>query len=134
MEMPDAVKWLLPIVVGESWPEGDEDKLRELRDAWHNASKAVQPIADTATKGATEVLGGWTGEGAEKFAEAWKKFVEGDEAYFKSLADSSKALGDSCNATALDVEYTKYMIIISLVILAAQIVAMLAAAAVTFGG
>ncbi|MFI9449152.1 toxin glutamine deamidase domain-containing protein [Amycolatopsis sp. NPDC052450] len=134
MEMPDAVKWLLPIVVGESWPEGDEDKLRELRDAWHNASKAVQPIADTATKGATEVLGGWTGEGAEKFAEAWKKFVEGDEAYFKSLADSSKALGDSCNATALDVEYTKYMIIISLVILAAQIVAMIAAAAVTFGG
>ncbi|WP_039794038.1 NAD--arginine ADP-ribosyltransferase [Amycolatopsis alba] len=134
MEMPDAVKWLLPIVVGESWPEGDEDKLRDLRDAWHNASKAVQPIADTATKGATEVLGGWTGEGAEKFAEAWKKFVEGDEAYFKSLADSSKALGDSCNATALDVEYTKYMIIISLVILAAQIVAMIAAAAVTFGG
>ncbi|MFJ8910665.1 toxin glutamine deamidase domain-containing protein [Amycolatopsis sp. NPDC102389] len=134
MEMPDAVKWLLPIVVGESWPEGDEDKLRELRDAWHNASKAIQPIADTATKGATEVLGGWTGEGAEKFAEAWKKFVEGDEAYFKSLADSSKALGDSCNATALDVEYTKYMIIISLVILAAQIVAMIAAAAVTFGG
>ncbi|MFD0810731.1 toxin glutamine deamidase domain-containing protein [Amycolatopsis umgeniensis] len=134
MEMPDAVKWLLPIVVGESWPEGDEDKLRELRDAWHNASKAVQPIADTATKGATEVLGGWTGEGAEKFAEAWKKFVEGDDAYFKSLADSSKALGDSCNATALDVEYTKYMIIISLVILAAQIVAMIAAAAVTFGG
>ncbi|MFK0243242.1 toxin glutamine deamidase domain-containing protein [Amycolatopsis azurea] len=134
MEMPDAVKWLLPIVVGESWPEGDEDKLRELRDAWHNASKAVQPIADTATKGATEILGGWTGEGAEKFAEAWKKFVEGDEAYFKSLADSSKALGDSCNATALDVEYTKYMIIISLVILAAQIVAMIAAAAVTFGG
>lgn len=134
MEMPDAVKWLLPIVVGESWPEGDEDKLRELRDAWHNASKAVQPIADTATKGATEILGGWTGEGAEKFAEAWKKFVEGDEAYFKSLADSSQALGDSCNATALDVEYTKYMIIISLVILAAQIIAMLAAAAVTFGG
>ncbi|MEV7551697.1 toxin glutamine deamidase domain-containing protein [Amycolatopsis sp. NPDC089917] len=134
MEMPDAVKWLLPIVVGESWPEGDEDKLRELRDAWHNASKAIQPIADTATKGATEVLGGWSGQGAEKFAEAWRKFVEGDEAYFKSLADSSKALGDSCNATALDVEYTKYMIIISLVILAAQIVAMIAAAAVTFGG
>jgi len=134
MEMPDAVKWLLPIVVGESWPEGDEDKLRDLRDAWHNASKAIQPIADTATKGATEVLGGWSGQGAEKFAEAWKKFVEGDEAYFKSLADSSKALGDSCNATALDVEYTKYMIIISLVILAAQIVAMIAAAAVTFGG
>jgi hypothetical protein len=24
MEMPDAVKWRLPIVVGESWPEGDE--------------------------------------------------------------------------------------------------------------
>ncbi|WP_412152458.1 toxin glutamine deamidase domain-containing protein [Amycolatopsis mediterranei] len=134
MEMPDAVKWLLPIVVGESWPEGDETKLRALRDAWHTASSAIGPVAETGNQAASGVRDNWTGDGADAFAEQWKKFVEGDEAYFKQLADAAKALGDSCDQTALDVEYTKYMIIISLIVLAAQIAAMIAAAAVTFGG
>ena len=133
MEMPDAVKWLLPIVVGESWPEGDETKLRALRDAWHNASNAITPATDMGNKASAGVLENWTGEGAKAFEEQWKKFVDGDEAYFKSLADAAKALGDSCDQTALDIEYTKYMIIISLVILAAQIVAMLAAAVPSLG-
>nr|WP_304532905.1 toxin glutamine deamidase domain-containing protein [Amycolatopsis sp. CA-126428] len=132
--MPDAVKWLLPIVVGESWPEGDETKLRALRDAWHTASSAVGPVAETGGQAASGIRDNWTGDGADAFAEQWTKFVEGDEAYFKQLADAAKALGDSCDQTALDVEYTKYMIIISLIVLAAQIAAMIAAAAVTFGG
>ena len=134
MEMPDAVKWLLPIVVGESWPEGDETKLRALRDAWHAASSAITPVVDTGNQASKEILANWTGDAAQAYAEQWKKFVDGDEAFFKQLTDATKALGDSCDQTALDVEYTKYMIIISLVILAAQIVAMIAAAAVTFGG
>ncbi|MEU4248508.1 toxin glutamine deamidase domain-containing protein [Amycolatopsis sp. NPDC026612] len=134
MEMPDAVKWLLPIVVGESWPEGDETKLRALRDAWHTASSAIGPVSETGGQAASGIRDNWTGDGADAFAEQWKKFVEGDEAYFKQLADATKALGDSCDQTALDVEYTKYMIIISLIVLAAQIAAMIAAAAVTFGG
>lgn len=131
--MPGAVTWLLPIVVGESWPEGDEDKLRALRDAWYVASKSINPVAEIGSNGASEVTANWTGDSATAFAEQWKKFTDGDEAYFKSLADAAQALGDSCDQTALDVEYTKYMIIISLVILAAQIVAMIAAAAPTFG-
>ncbi|MFC4084091.1 WXG100-like domain-containing protein [Amycolatopsis samaneae] len=134
MEMPDAVKWLLPIVVGESWPEGDEDKLRALRDAWHNASNAIPQASQIGTTAASGVLNDWSGDGAQAFGEQWKKFVEGDEAYFKNLTEACKALGDSCDQTALDVEYTKYMIIISLIILAAQIAAMIASAAVTFGG
>jgi uncharacterized protein YukE len=134
MEMPDAVKWLLPIVVGESWPEGDETKLRALRDAWHASSTAIGPVAEAGNQAAGGIRDNWTGDGADAFAEQWKKFVEGDEAYFKQLADATKALGDSCDQTALDVEYTKYMIIISLIVLAAQIAAMIAAAAVTFGG
>ncbi|SDX31809.1 Papain fold toxin 1, glutamine deamidase [Amycolatopsis xylanica] len=133
MEMPDEVKWLLPIVVGESWPEGDEDKLRELAKAWHSASEALSPVAQMGSTAAKDILANWTGDSAQAFGEQWKKFVDGDEAYFKSLGDAAKALGDSCDQTALDVEYTKYMIIISLIILAAQIVAMIAAAAPSLG-
>ncbi|WP_344422039.1 ADP-ribosyltransferase [Amycolatopsis minnesotensis] len=133
MEMPDAVKWLLPIVVGQSWPEGDETKLRELGDAWHTAAEAVAPATDAGDQAVSAAVTAWTGESAEAFEELWKKFAEGDEAYPKSLAEAANALGDLCDQTALDVEYTKYLIIASLLILLAQIVAMIAAAFGTFG-
>ncbi|WP_447002636.1 toxin glutamine deamidase domain-containing protein [Saccharothrix isguenensis] len=133
MEIPDEVKWLLPIVVGESWPEGDEDKLRELRDAWHRAAGAIPQVGSTADRGATSIIGEWTGDSAEAFEAAWGKYVDGDEAYFTSLTEACQALGDSCDATALDVEYTKYMIIASLIMLAISIAAMIASAVVTFG-
>ncbi len=133
MEMPDEVKWLLPIVVGESWPEGDEDRLRQLRDAWHQAAQAIPGVSGTANQGAQEALENWDGAAAQAFGELWKKFVDGDGAYFTSLAQACQALGDSAEATALDVEYTKYMIIASLIMLAISIAAMIATAWCTFG-
>ncbi|TVT14928.1 NAD:arginine ADP-ribosyltransferase with a RelA/SpoT domain protein, partial [Amycolatopsis rhizosphaerae] len=133
MEMPEAVQWLLPIVVGESWPEGDEDKLRLLAEAWHQASSALQPVVQTGTNAVSGALANWTGQGALAVDEQWQKFVMGDDAYFKALTDASAALGNACEQTALDVEYTKYMIIISLIILAVQIASMVAAAFATFG-
>ncbi|WP_244991284.1 WXG100-like domain-containing protein [Saccharothrix coeruleofusca] len=133
MEIPDEVKWLLPIVVGESWPEGDEDLLRDLRDAWHRAAEAIPDVSSTADQGASSVIGVWTGESAAAFERAWRGYVDGDEAYFTSLTEACRALGDACDATALDVEYTKYLIIASLIMLAISIAAMIASAAVTFG-
>ena len=134
MEFPSEVKWLLPIVVGESWPEGDEDKLRELRDAWVAAAEALGPVVEKANGAATEALSTWTGQPAVQFQQMWDKFVTGDEAYFTNLTNACNALAKSADSTALDVEYTKYMIIASLIILAIQIAAMIAAAVVTFGG
>src|SRR5438067_993670 len=90
MEIPDAVKWLLPIVVGQSWPEGDETKLRALAEAWHTASGAIAPAQEAGAKASDTILQNWTGQGADAYREQWKKFVEGDEAYFKQLADASK--------------------------------------------
>ncbi|NIH77686.1 WXG100-like domain-containing protein [Amycolatopsis viridis] len=133
MEFPSEVKWLLPIVVGEHWPEGDEDKLREVRDAWLAARDALGPVVDKANGAAAEALSTWTGQPAIGFQKMWDKFVTGDEAYFGNLAGACQALAQSADSTALDVEYTKYMIIASLVILAIQIAALIAAAVVTVG-
>ncbi|SFS93126.1 toxin glutamine deamidase domain-containing protein [Saccharopolyspora flava] len=133
LEIPDEVKWLLPIVVGESWPEGDEDKLRELSEAWKQAAQALPGAMDAGNAAAREVLASWEGEAAQKFDETWKKFTSGDGAVFSSLEESCNGLAEACDKTALDIEYTKYMIIASLIMLAIQIAAMIAAAFVSFG-
>jgi hypothetical protein len=132
IDIPDAVKWLTPIVVGASWPEGDEDKLWAMRDAWEAAAKAVGEVLADGNAASTAALGCMSGETSKKFEEHWKKYTEGD-AYLVNLQQLCTDLAAGCDNAALGIEYTKLSIIASLIILAAQIAMMIASAVATFG-
>ncbi|WP_394613707.1 hypothetical protein JNUCC0626_27830 [Lentzea sp. JNUCC 0626] len=133
IEIPEAVQWLTPIVVGASWPEGDEDKLRAMRDAWKAAAQAVEEVLGDGNGASSAALGCMSGQTAEKFKEHWQKFGEGGDAYLVSLEQLCTDLAEGCNDAALGIEYTKMSIIIALSILLAQIIAMIASAVATFG-
>lgn len=132
IEIPGAVQWLTPIVVGAKWPEGDEDKLRAMRDAWQAAAKAVEEVLGDGDNASSAALGCMSGQTAEKFKEHWQKYTEGD-AYLVNLQQICTDLAEGCDNAALGVEYTKLSIIAALIILAAQIAAMIASAVATFG-
>ena len=132
IEIPDAVKWLTPIVVGASWPEGDETALRRVADAWEQAAKAVGEAIESGGAAAGAALGCMTGDTADAFDQYWQKFV-GGEAYLPTLEQLCNDLAAGCDSTALNIEYTKLSIIAALIILAAQIAAMIASAVATFG-
>ncbi|MGW6442233.1 WXG100-like domain-containing protein [Lentzea sp. NPDC055074] len=131
--IPSEITWLFPIVVGESWPEGDEDKLRALGDAWRAASADIDEVITQAGNAATKSFGAMEGQAADAFGEYWKKFVEGADAYLVKLKESCDGLAGSCDNTALEVEYAKYAIIAALIMLAIEIAALIAAAFGTFG-
>ncbi|MFC7342248.1 hypothetical protein [Saccharopolyspora griseoalba] len=133
IEMPDEVKWLLPIVVGQSWPEGDEDAMRRMADAWRAAADGIEQVRDSANGGAAQAGGAMTGKTAEAFDELWKDIGEGGEAALPKLKEACEKLAKSCDDAALDVEHTKLTIIASLIALAIQLAAMAAAAPFTFG-
>ena len=61
IEIPDEVKWLLPIVVGESWPEGDEDAMRRMADAWRTAANDIENVKAAANRGAEQAKGAMEG-------------------------------------------------------------------------
>jgi len=132
IEIPEAVQWLTPIVVGAKWPEGDEDKLWLMRDAWTAAAKAVEEVLGDSDNASKAALGCMSGQTAEKFEEYWKKYTEGD-AYLVNLQQICTDLAAGCDKAALGIEYTKLSIIAALVILAIQIAAMIASAVATFG-
>ncbi|MFB9566292.1 WXG100 family type VII secretion target, partial [Saccharopolyspora hordei] len=133
IEIPDEVKWLLPIVVGESWPEGDEDAMRRMADAWRTAANDIENVKAAANRGAEQAKGAMEGQTSEAFAKLWKDIGDGDEAALTKLKESCEKLAKACDDAALDVEHTKLTIIASLIALAAQIAAMVAAAPFTFG-
>lgn len=130
--MPESLQWLMPIVVGASWPEGDEEKLRAMRDAWTAAAKSVEEVLGDGNNASKAALGCMSGQTAEKFEEYWQKYVEGD-AYLVNLQQICTDLAAGCDNAALGVEYTKLSIIFALGILAIQIAAMIASAVATFG-
>ncbi|MFS8101226.1 hypothetical protein LFM09_29290 [Lentzea alba] len=132
IEIPGAVQWLTPIVVGADWPEGDETKLWAMRDAWNAAASAVEGVLGDGNNASKAALGCMSGQTAEKFEEYWKKYTEGD-AYLVNLKQICTDLAAGCDKAALGIEYTKLSIIAALIILAAQIAAMIASAVASFG-
>lgn len=133
IQIPEAVQWLVPIVVGADWPEGDEDALRRLAQAWEQAATAIGEVAGDGNAAAQAARSAIQGEAADAFAEYWDRFVAGDEQFLVTLQQACEQLGQGCDETALNIEYTKLSIIAALLVLAAQIAAMAAAAVATLG-
>ncbi|MGH4027062.1 MAG: WXG100 family type VII secretion target [Pseudonocardiaceae bacterium] len=133
IQIPEAVQWLVPIVVGTNWPEGDEDALRRLSDAWEQAATAIEQATGEGNAAASAAMGAMQGEAADAFAACWERFVSGDEQFLVTLQQAADQLAGGCADAALNIEYTKLSIIAALLILAAQIAAMIAAAWATFG-
>ena len=133
IQIPEAVQWLVPIVVGADWPEGDEDALRRLAQAWEQAATAIGEVTSDGNAAAQAACSAIQGAAADAFAEHWDRFVAGDEQFLVTLQRACEQLGQGCDETALNIEYTKLSIIAALLILAAQIAAMVAAAFATLG-
>src|SRR5699024_2378863 len=132
-EIPGAVQWLVPIVVGADWPEGDEDALRRLAEAWIEAGSGLDSAIEDAEAAVNAALQCMQGQTSDAFRDFGGKLTS-DEELLCQLRDLCEQLGESCDGAAAEIEYTTLSIIAALIILAAQIAAMVAAAAATFGG
>ncbi|MGW0999550.1 WXG100-like domain-containing protein, partial [Streptomyces sp. NPDC002523] len=54
IKLPSEFDWVARLTVGQAWPDGDEDRLRDFADVWHeNASQmvALAESLDPATRG-----------------------------------------------------------------------------------
>jgi RelA/SpoT family protein len=132
MQLPPELTWL-EWVVGTDWPDGDEDALWRMRDAWMTAAHQVRDIIGDGETAYFQVIGGMAGTAADQFTAYWQQFAEGDQSYLAKLAHACESLAQHCDSTATEIEYAKYQFIIFLIILACQIAYMLAMAAPTFG-
>ncbi|MEW2443177.1 WXG100 family type VII secretion target [Micromonospora marina] len=129
LQVPPEVGFLFKICVGNDWPRADEDALRRLAVAWttgHDELAALRAEIEGATK---EVLFCLQGKAAGRYGDFMKQYLD-------QLPDTLKAmnqLSTLCRATALEVEYAKYTIIATLLLLAKAIAGLLAASFATMG-
>ncbi|APU13206.1 MULTISPECIES: WXG100 family type VII secretion target [Actinoalloteichus] len=129
MELPESLQWVASVALGADWPESDEDKLRELGAAWSTAGTDVASVLETAGSAASAAVGTMQGDTAEQFQAYWDEFAE----HLGQLTELSEQLSTGCDEMALEVEHAKISIYVALAALAIQIIALLAAAAASFG-
>ncbi len=115
--MPPELAWVARLAVGQAWPKGDEDNLHALGQAWNDAAQELKGISGQIGASGNGVLESVGGQVADEF----RAFVTQLEASLPEMAESANQLGKLGKHTAVQVEYSKYMILGQLILLAAQI-------------
>ncbi|MFJ9900775.1 hypothetical protein ACIQPR_46375 [Streptomyces sp. NPDC091280] len=117
VEMPPELAWVARLAVGQSWPKGDEDNLHALGQAWNEAAQELRGISGQLGASGNGVLESVGGQVADEF----RAFVTQLESSLPEMAESANQLGKLGKHTGVQVEYSKYMILGQLILLAAQI-------------
>ncbi|WP_427924629.1 hypothetical protein [Streptomyces sp. cg40] len=115
--MPPELAWVARLAVGQAWPKGNEDHLHTLGQAWNDAAQELKGISGELGASGNGVLASVGGEVADQF----QAFVTQLESSLPEMAESANQLGKLGKNTAVQVEYSKYMILGQLILLAAQI-------------
>ncbi|MGW2525296.1 WXG100-like domain-containing protein, partial [Streptomyces sp. NPDC001617] len=105
------------ITVGQEFPTGNEDRLAELGSVWNTTALEINQLLgelNTATAATFESL---AGAPAEQFAQ----FVNQLGQTLPVMALSAAQLGAMADNIALEIEYAKYMIILQLAWMAAEV-------------
>jgi hypothetical protein len=128
--VPEEIQWLLELVVGERWPDGDEGRLRDLSRVWSQAAGDLESLRQQATADANAIHPAAKGAAADAFAAYWAKNIDDGRTSWPSGATPAalpwavefcKGMAQSCDAGALEIETAKLTIIGNLVILAATL-------------
>ncbi|MDX2706087.1 hypothetical protein PV350_25005 [Streptomyces sp. PA03-6a] len=117
IELAPELAWLAELTIGQDWPQGDEDMLYELGEIWSNAARQLINLELLIAPSARGVLNSVGGLVADEFLSFTRRL----RANLPAMAESAEQLGDLGRNTALLVEYTKYMILVQLIWLAAEI-------------
>ena len=115
--LPPALSWVAYLAVGENWPQGDEDKLRELSEAWQEAAQELLAISREVGPSVSGVLQSMAGPVAGQFRE----FIETFLRHLPQTAKSAQQLARLAETTAVELQYAKYMILVQLAWMAFEI-------------
>ncbi len=117
IQLPPALGWVAYLAVGESWPQGDEDKLRELSEVWQEAAEELRAISHEVGPSVSGVLEGVAGSVAGQFGEFVAAFLRN----LPQTAKSAEQLAELARTTAVELQYAKYMILVQLAWMALEI-------------
>ncbi|MGW7673029.1 WXG100-like domain-containing protein, partial [Streptomyces sp. NPDC054775] len=105
--VPPELSWVAALLVGQRWPQGDEDGLRALGEAWGSVGQVLSGVGGELGSASAGVVGGLGGTVAEEFAG----FAATLGGVLPQVAESATGLGRLLEESGLEVETGKLMLI-----------------------
>ncbi|WP_157756977.1 toxin glutamine deamidase domain-containing protein [Plantactinospora sp. KBS50] len=109
----DAICW---VGAGEAWPSGDEDKMRELAEVWSQLSDEISNVLGDADGAAMVILENWGGGAGPAFGELWTQLGVGPNTGLPLLQEAASQFSAGCENAAMEIEYAKLTVLISVII------------------
>ncbi|MEV2241793.1 toxin glutamine deamidase domain-containing protein [Micromonospora sp. NPDC049891] len=101
---------------GEAWPSGDEDRMRELADAWQALADTVSETLGQADPAVMKILQSWGGGAGEAFGGLWNQIGVDPNTGLPLIQEISAAYAAGCDQAALEIEYAKLTVLIAVII------------------
>ncbi|BDT90671.1 hypothetical protein IFM12275_06470 [Nocardia sputorum] len=122
INLPEDLRWL-SWVAGSAWPEGSENGMFALADAWSEASAGLTGLVSTIEDAVDDILSAYPSAGAgSAMARTLRNLTdESDQASLQAIAKSLGQLADSCDQVGCAIQQNKIMIIVGLVQLVYEI-------------
>ncbi|MFI5554687.1 hypothetical protein, partial [Streptomyces sp. NPDC051738] len=117
IQLPPELGFVAKIAVGDEFPKGNEDKLAELGAVWNAAAQEINQLLGQLNPSTAATFESMAGAPAEQFGQ----FVTALSSTLPVMATSAAQLGVMADNIALEIEYAKYMIILNLAWMAAEI-------------
>ncbi|WP_336161465.1 WXG100-like domain-containing protein [Amycolatopsis sp. VC5-11] len=113
-----SLNWVFYIIAGDAWPQGDEDKARELAAEWDQVAQEISAAGTGFSQLAEQVVSNVGGEVATNFADYANKLSTMGAGFSYRAQQQAAALREY----ALNVENAKYGILISIAVTAADLI------------
>ena len=113
-----SLNWVFYIIAGDAWPQGDEDKARELAAEWDQVAQEISAAGTGFSQLAEQVVANVGGDVATNFADYANKLSTMGAGFSYRAQQQAAALREY----ALNVENAKYGILISIAVTAADLI------------
>src|SRR5258708_26502449 len=131
--IPPDWTWVYDLVVGQGWPQANEDSLRNCAQAWTDALGQLVAISQGGDVAAQNVGYSVQSVSSDQFDHYWKQYTDGANSAVGQLARQCEVLAEQLLQFAEQTEFTKLSIDIQIVILVIQLIIDAATAIITAG-
>ncbi|MGW1029009.1 WXG100-like domain-containing protein, partial [Streptomyces sp. NPDC002577] len=115
--IPPELGPIAKITVGQDFPTGNEDRLAQLGAVWNTTAQEINQLIGELNPATAATFESLAGAPADQFGQ----FVNQLSQTLPAMAMSAAQLGEMAENIALEIEYAKYMIILQLAWMAAEI-------------
>src|SRR5512141_3343749 len=123
------------VLTGDGWPAVDEDEINDLAQLWLAAGQELMAIAPEVTRTARWLAdsGALVGDSAKALSQTVAVVTGDGDLALEKLAAGYEEMGNYLHGVAVQTQYMKIIVIEQLIILAAQILYLIAMIPWTFG-